>query len=134
MRWVAAGATCCALAVAAGAFGAHGLEGSLSPDDLRLWETAARYLMYGGLALTALGLFSGASGREVGLAAGSLLAGTVVFASTVFALATGAPGWLGAITPIGGVLMIAGLAVFAVKAWRSPGRSGHRKLGDGNVD
>lgn len=118
MTWLAAGLLCCAASVAAGAFGAHGLEARLTPDRLALWETAAKYLMYGGLALGLLGLASQASGRELGLAGGSLLAGTLVFAITVAALALGAPRWLGAVTPIGGVLMIVGLVLFAVAVWR----------------
>ena len=46
----------CALAVLAGAFGAHGLADRLDARSMELWETAARYLMYGGLGLTLTGL------------------------------------------------------------------------------
>ena len=48
-RWIVCGGLCCALAVGAGAFGAHGLASRLDARSLQLWETAARYLMYGGL-------------------------------------------------------------------------------------
>ena len=102
MSWLAAGVLCCAASVAAGAFGAHGLEGKLAPDRLALWETAAKYLMYGGLALALL----------------ALLSGTLIFSLTVAALALGSPRWLGAVTPIGGVLMIVGLVLFAAGVWR----------------
>jgi len=54
--WLASGALCGALAVVAGAFGAHALADRLDAHALGLWETAARYLMYGGLAQMALGL------------------------------------------------------------------------------
>jgi uncharacterized membrane protein YgdD (TMEM256/DUF423 family) len=49
--WIAAGALLCAAAIAAGAFGAHGLRARLDANALGQWETAARYLMYGGLGI-----------------------------------------------------------------------------------
>jgi uncharacterized membrane protein YgdD (TMEM256/DUF423 family) len=115
--WVAAGALGCALAVVAGAFGAHALAGRLDERALQLWETAARYLMYGSLGLVLVGL---AAARWPGAerAAWALLAGTVVFAGTVAALALGGPRWLGAVTPLGGTLMIVGFLLFAWTAWR----------------
>lgn len=113
------GILCCAASVAAGAFGAHGLEARLEPDRLALWETAAKYLMYGGLALAVLGLTSHVTSRGLTAAAICLFAGTLVFSVTVGALALGAPRWLGAVTPIGGVGMIVGLILFAVGVWRS---------------
>lgn len=106
-----------ALSVAGGAFGAHGLADRLDERGLELWETAARYLGYGGLALACLGAFDGRSaGVRTGLASLLLALGTVVFAGTVGLLALGLPGWLGAVTPLGGALMIAGLGL---AAWRS---------------
>lgn len=118
---VSLGAFACALAVAAGAFGAHGLKGRLSAESLELWETAARYLIYGGLGTVLAGLVA-LHGAGRGAAAGSpggwaglcLLVGSVVFSGTVFALAVGAPRWLGAVTPLGGLLVIAG---FLLLAW-----------------
>lgn len=113
---IAAGLLFAALAVVAGAFGAHALRARLDPHALELWETASRYLMYGGLALAVVGLAAG--GRGWSAAPLALAAGTAVFAGTVFALALGAPRWLGAVTPIGGTLMILGLLVAAWQAWR----------------
>ena len=118
MNWVAAGFLCCAVAVVAGAFGAHGLERHLEPASLALWETAARYLMYGGLGLAVAGLASHALNRPIALAGWSLLIGSAIFSGTVFALALGAPRWLGAVTPVGGTLMILGLLVLAWTSWR----------------
>ena len=118
MSWLAIGLLCCAVSVAAGAFGAHGLKTKLEPASLELWETAARYLMYGGLGLSILGVASPVLGRPTGIAAATLLAGTMVFCLTVAALALGAPRWLGAVTPIGGALMILGFFLFALAAWR----------------
>lgn len=87
-----------ALAIAAGAFGAHG---AASPQ-------AAEWLRTGGLyqlvhAVAALVLMSYTRG-----AAAVLLAGAAIFALTLYAMAFGAPRWLGAVTPIGGALMIGG--------------------------
>lgn len=116
---IAAGALASAAAVAAGAFGAHGLQGRLSPRALELWETAARYLVYGGLGTVLAGLAAlHGTGRTLPWAAALLLAGSAVFAGTVFALALGGPRWLGAVTPLGGSLMILGFLLFAWGALR----------------
>jgi len=118
LSWLAAGVLCCAASVAAGAFGAHGLEARLEPSRLALWETAARYLMYGGLTLAILGLKDPMTSKSLTAAGWCLLVGTLVFSATVGALALDGPRWLGAITPIGGLLMILGLVLFAVGVWR----------------
>jgi uncharacterized membrane protein YgdD (TMEM256/DUF423 family) len=117
------GALCCGLAVVAGAFGAHGLAGRLDAHALQLWETAARYLMYGGLGQGLVGLLAGGAGgpgghrrgsRLLGAAGVALLAGTLVFSGTVAAIALGGPRWLGAVTPLGGLLVMAG---FFLLSW-----------------
>jgi uncharacterized membrane protein YgdD (TMEM256/DUF423 family) len=117
MNWIFLGALGGALAVVLGAFGAHALAARLDARSLELWETAARYLMYGAFALVLLGLFGrqGAARGVNGLngAGWCLLAGSLIFSGTVFALALGSPRWLGAITPIGGTLLILGFLLFA---------------------
>jgi uncharacterized membrane protein YgdD (TMEM256/DUF423 family) len=128
MSWIFLGAVGGALAVIAGAFGAHALAARLGPRELQLWEVAARYLMYGSLALMLVGLFGRQTGGRGGVgtagtpgidAAGwCLLAGSAVFSGTVFGLALGGPRWLGAVTPLGGALMIAGFLIFAWAAVR----------------
>ncbi len=122
MSWaLPVGALLAALGVVAGAFGAHALAGRLDARALELWETASRYLMYGALGLIGLGLaVQRATGNGPWAAAAWCLAvGTAIFAGTVFALALGGPRILGAITPIGGSLMIAGFLLFAWAAWRA---------------
>ncbi len=115
--WVSLGAAGAALAVIAGAFGAHALAERLDARALTLWETAARYLMYGSLGLMLLGLARIGRPHKLHSAAGLALAlGTGVFAGTVFALALGGPRILGAITPLGGLGMIAGFLLFALAA------------------
>lgn len=118
MNWIFLGALGAALSVVAGAFGAHALAERLGPRELQLWETAARYLMYGALAMVQMGLFASPGVRRVDAAGWCLLVGTVIFSGTVFALALGSPRWLGAITPIGGTLMIVGFLLFAWSALR----------------
>src|SRR5690349_5857328 len=116
LSWLAVGALLAALAVVAGAFGAHALAARLDPHSLALWETAARYLMYAGLALMAVGL-AGRSGcakpAGAGRAGWCLFLGSALFSGTVAALALGGPRWLGAVTPVGGTLMIVGFLLFA---------------------
>ena len=118
--WVVVGAAGCAVAVTAGAFGAHALQARLDARSLQLWETAARYLMYGALGIVLVGLAAHqAPAAGFGRAAWALAAGTLVFAGTVMALALGGPRWLGAVTPIGGTLMIVGFLLFAWAALRA---------------
>ena len=118
--WIACGALMCALSVVSGAFGAHGLESRLDERGLALWETAARYFMYSGFGVVLIGLVArGGQARGFDWAAGSLVIGTLIFSGTVAILALGGPRWLGAVTPIGGLLMIVGFVVFAWVALKS---------------
>lgn len=118
----ALGAWLCALGVAGGAFGAHALRGQLDADHLQLWETAARYAMYGGFGLLACGLAG--ERRGVRVAVWLLGLGAVVFASTVGALALGGPRLLGAVTPLGGLGLIAGFAVLGIALFARGGTTG----------
>ena len=111
----AAGAILGGLAVALGAFGAHALQSRIGADALGWWHTAVEYQMWHALAVIALGL----SGfRWTRVPAWLFAAGSVVFSGTLYAMALGAPRWLGAVTPLGGLAMIAGWAVLAVRAVR----------------
>lgn len=111
---VVLGSVLAAIGVALGAFGAHGLKAIVTPDRLAVFETAVRYQMYAALALIALGAVGGQR-RSPWL----ILAGAVVFSGSLYALTLSGIGWLGAITPIGGVLMIAGFVWAAVEARRT---------------
>jgi uncharacterized membrane protein YgdD (TMEM256/DUF423 family) len=111
------GAVVMALAVAAGAFGAHGLRSMIDARGLELWETAARYLVIGGVGLLATGLSRRPAAAS--LAVVLLVLGTAIFSGTVMALALGGPRMLGAVTPIGGLGMIAGFLALAL-ALRAP--------------
>jgi uncharacterized membrane protein YgdD (TMEM256/DUF423 family) len=119
-NWIFLGALLGAVSVMAGAFGAHGLAARLDSRGLELWETASRYLMYGAVALALVGLL-GRQGAVRGVtgAGWCLLLGSLIFSGTVFVLALGGPRWLGAITPIGGTLLIAGFLLFAWAALKT---------------
>ena len=97
-----------ALAVAAGAFGAHGASGA-AVEWLR---TGAHYqLVHALAALLAVRM-------EARGPAWLFVAGAGVFAGTLYLMALGLPRWLGAITPIGGTLLIAGWLWLAYLGWR----------------
>jgi len=114
-RLVTGGAILGGLAVALGAFGAHALQSRIGAEALGWWHTAVEYQMWHALAVLAVGL-SGL--RWARLPAWLFAGGSVVFCGTLYAIALGAPRWLGAITPLGGLAMIAGWAVLAVRATR----------------
>ena len=118
--WVALGALLAGLAVAAGAFGAHGLRARLSPDMLQAFETAARYQMYHALALVAVGLIADRwPSPLLGTAGWLFVAGVVLFSGSLYGLTLSGVRGLGAITPLGGVAFLAGWACVALAAWRS---------------
>jgi len=114
------GALSAALAVAAGAFGAHALKARLPPDLLAIWNTGAHYHLAHALGL--VGVAWAASrfpGAAVAWAGWLLLAGTVLFSGSLYALALTGVRALGAITPLGGVAFIAGWLCLAWAAWRA---------------
>lgn len=115
---IALGAVNAALAVAAGAFAAHGLRDRLEPRALEIFETGARYHMYHALAMVLAGLVA-ARGVGGATTAGWLFqAGIAIFSGSLYALALTDVKVLGAITPLGGVAFLAGWLWLAVVAWR----------------
>ena len=116
----ALGAISAGIAVATGAFGAHGLQSRVPPEMVAVFDTGARYQMYHALALVAA---AWAAARWPGSAAISwagwlFVAGTVIFSGSLYALVlTGVKG-LGAVTPVGGLLFLAGWAALAWGALR----------------
>jgi uncharacterized membrane protein YgdD (TMEM256/DUF423 family) len=112
---VAAGALLGATAVAAGAFGAHGLKATLSPDALALFDTAARYqLIHAGVIVGTGLLWVLRRSPWVLLSAVLLSLGTMVFCGSLYGLALGAPRTLGMVAPLGGTTMIFGWLSLAV--------------------
>ncbi|MBV6306488.1 DUF423 domain-containing protein [Candidimonas humi] len=108
------------VAVAAGAFGAHGLKRVLSADMLAVWHTAVLYQLVHGLGMLAIaGLGTRFGSPLLSSAAGLMFAGIVLFSGSLYLLATTGVRWLGAITPIGGLAFILAWALVALAAWRS---------------
>ncbi len=108
-----------ALAVIMGAFGAHALRGRLDPSSLAIFETAARYHLVHALAAVFAADRSGRAGGVEAARAGALfVAGIVLFAGSLYALALGGPRLLGAVTPLGGVAFIAGWILLALSLRR----------------
>jgi uncharacterized membrane protein YgdD (TMEM256/DUF423 family) len=117
---VAIGALLAAVGVAAGAFGAHGLEGLVSDSRLETFDTGVRYHLIHAVALVAIGslveMWQVSSTRM--LVAGHLLVvGVFIFSGSLYLLVLTDTPWLGAITPLGGVSLILGWCLFAWSVW-----------------
>ena len=108
------------LATLFGAFGAHGLRGSLSPGALETYTTAVDYQFYHGLGLlgTAIVALKYPDSRLIGTAGWLLLAGILIFCGSLYLLAFGAPSQLGAVAPIGGTAFMLGWLMFAIGVLR----------------
>lgn len=116
------------LGVSAGAFGAHGLRGVLSERLLEVYQTAVFYQLVHALALglVALLAFTGSGGPWPRRAGVCFVTGTVVFSGSLYLLSLTHVGWLGAITPFGGVLLLCGwlgLLLAGLEARRRPGQA-----------
>ena len=117
LNWIGIAAINMAIAVALGAFGAHGLESRVSIQQLEWWQTATLYLFVHALGLLLVGLLIHLK-YMTQTTAWLLQIGIIIFAGSLYAMTLGAPRWFGAITPIGGILMIAGWLWLAVSMFR----------------
>lgn len=103
------------LAVALGAFGAHGLRASVAPEMLAVWQTAVLYQMFHALVLLAIVI---AGTRQplplLQKAAWSMMAGTVLFSGSLYVLVLSGVKALGMVTPLGGVLFMLGWLLLSV--------------------
>ena len=106
------------IAVALGAFGAHGLRSRIVPDMLVTFEIGVRYQMYHVFALLAVAMAIGQFGqlRLLYIAGWAFITGTLIFSGSLYALALTGTGMFGAITPIGGVGLLIGWACLAFVA------------------
>jgi len=115
-RWISIGAALMALAVLAGALGAHTLASQFVAErGAEWWEKAARYHALHALGLVGYGLFLRGQPRNSWPAC-CFAVGTLLFSGSLYALALGAPRWLGMITPFGGTIWIVAWIGFAVQA------------------
>ena len=118
--WLAACSISAFLAVALGAFGAHGLQARLADaadaaKRLSWWQTAAQYHLLHALALglVALTVARAPAIPALRFAGFAFCFGTLLFSGSLYVMALGGPRWLGAVTPLGGLGFLAGWAVLA---------------------
>ncbi|SMF61775.1 DUF423 domain-containing protein [Allosphingosinicella indica] len=112
-RVAAAGAVLVAFGIVLGAFGAHALKARLGPDALGWWQTAVDYQIWNALGLVALGAI-----LRPALPAALIGVGVVIFSGSLYLMAHTDLRWLGAVTPLGGLLMIAGWTLAALRLAR----------------
>lgn len=118
---IGAGAFALATGVAAGAFGAHSLKRMLSTDMLAVWQTAAHYQLIHGLGLLLLAALSHYLDSRLAVwSSGLMTAGIVIFSGSLYVLALSGLRVLGAITPVGGLLLILSWLMLILAAWRGP--------------
>jgi len=97
-----------ALAVLLGAFGAHGLRGRLTAEQLGSWNTAVEYHLLHSVVILALALYSARGGQGAALPTWLFATGVVLFSGSLYLLTTTGMRWMGPITPLGGLLLIGG--------------------------
>ena len=120
-RWfLLLGAANAALAVLLGAFGAHSLKTHLSADMMAVYQTGLQYHLFHALGLLAVGFALKQIGDSAWLrwSGWLMLAGIVIFSSSLYILSTTDWKWLGAVTPLGGLSFIVAWVLFAVAATR----------------
>jgi uncharacterized membrane protein YgdD (TMEM256/DUF423 family) len=125
--WIALGSLLGGLGVVAGAFGAHGLEGRLSTEQLETFEVAVRYQMYHSLALVLVGILSQRASWGLRLAGAMFAAGILIFSGCLYAWVFTDVKTFALIVPLGGVAFIVGWFAMAASAF-SAGR------GNGSID
>lgn len=108
------------LSVALGAFGAHGMKNRVTTDLLEIYMTASHYLTIHAIALVLYGLWikTLAMDEVKCWPAGAFIVGTLIFSGSLYAITFTEIKKFGAITPIGGVLLLSGWLGFAIQAYR----------------
>ena len=122
--WVSIAAALGSTSVILGAFAAHGLEGRVDEKALGWIKTGAHYQLTHALALLGWALWVSSQKSTLSLSqlpGWGFTLGTLIFSGTLYAMTFGGPRWLGAITPIGGTLIIIAWAVFAAQAYQIRG-------------
>ena len=116
-RWLLVGAVNGFLAVAAGAFAAHGLESSVAPRALEIFQTGAHYHLTHALAIVATSLVNRPGAvRRANLAGWLFTIGIVLFSGSLYVMALTGSNALALITPLGGLSLLAGWAALAMSA------------------
>lgn len=106
--WILVASSCGAAGVILGAFGAHALETRLAVDQLASWQTAVQYHLIHSAVLAALALLAARGGRRIRLPACLFSLGIALFSGSIYLLVLTGQRWLGPVTPVGGLCLIAG--------------------------
>ena len=123
-KFLTIGAILAFLAVGIGAFGSHGLKPFLSPTMSPVFETGVRYHMYHSLGVVFSGwAWSSWNNPLFRYAALAFIFGILFFSGSLYVLSLTGFRWLGAITPIGGLLFLIGWSLLAIGFWKSSARS-----------
>ena len=114
-RCIAAGAILMLCGVLLGAFGAHALQAQLTPRQLASYQTGVQYQMLHAFGLMIVGIVGQVTGTSPRLrwSAWLMVAGIVFFSGSIYLMTAGAPRWLGAVTPVGGVSFMVAWALLA---------------------
>jgi uncharacterized membrane protein YgdD (TMEM256/DUF423 family) len=120
--WAVLAAASSGISVAMGAFAAHGVADPNARDWLR---TGANYEMSHALAVFACLFLVSIGAHRARLAPAFFLAGAALFSGSLYAMALGAPRWLGAVTPMGGGLFMIG---WGVLAWAALGIAARERV------
>jgi len=117
--WIIVSALLGAAAVLAGAFGAHGLKAILSPEQLLTWKTASSYQLVHAVLLLALSVSVWIEVRMIRLACAVLLVGVLLFSGSLYYLLLSGSHQLALLTPVGGLLLVAGWLLLLLAAFSS---------------
>jgi len=114
------GSIAMALAVALGAFGAHGLKSKLTAEMLDIFETGVRYHFYHALGLLLIGTIANwlPDSSILSWSGWLMVGGIFIFSGSLYILSISGIRWLGAITPIGGLCFIASWVLLAITIWK----------------
>jgi uncharacterized membrane protein YgdD (TMEM256/DUF423 family) len=117
-KYIAIGAVMGFVAVLLGAMAAHALKKMLSPEEITSFQTGVRYFMYHAIVLLVLGFFNT---KELKMPAILLLTGSILFSFSIFfiyffKILNISYQWLGPITPLGGLILLAGWGMLFFKS------------------
>ncbi len=127
-NWLTLAALSGLISVAVGAFAAHGVADPRAKD---LLKTGAQYALAHAIATIACASSMHLGFARARFAAAAFLLGTLLFSGSLYALALGAPSWIGAITPLGGLLFLAG---WAALVWAARGADDVTRPGGGGKE
>lgn len=114
-----AGSVAMALAVALGAFGAHGLKNMLTDEMMDIFETGVKYHFYHAIGLLVIGLVAQHMSESLLLqwSGWMMIVGILIFSGSLYILSIAGIRWMGAITPIGGLCFIISWILLAWASW-----------------